>query len=326
MQCGSRLTLGDELREALGGPARRAARRAAGRAGTWRRPGRRRSSSRRRRSPCPARVKRTPSAVARGLRAHHVGHGEHPRAALAREAHRGERVGGLAGLGDADHEVARADHGVAVAVLGGDVHLDRQPRPLFDRVAADQPGVVGGAAGDDHDPPHALEQRLVEGALLLQVDAVAARGAVGDRVGDRVRLFVDLLEHEGLVARLLGGRLVPVDVLLAALDGRAGGVHDPHAVGPQHGDLAVLEVLHAARLGEEARDGRGDELLALAAAEDQRALLARPDQRLGLVEAHRDERVVPLELGRRRRGRPRRGRRRRARRSGARSPRRRSRS
>ena len=37
--------------------------------------------------------------------------------------------------------------------------------------------------------------------------------------------------------------------------------------------------------------------LALAAADDQRALLARADERLGLVERHRDERVVALELG-----------------------------
>src|SRR3712207_7910699 len=41
------------------------------------------------------------------------------RAALLREAHGGERVGGLAGLGDADDEVALADHRVRVAVLGG---------------------------------------------------------------------------------------------------------------------------------------------------------------------------------------------------------------
>ena len=48
---------------------------------------------------------------------------------------------------------------------------------------------------------------------------------------------------------------------------------------------------------QERGDGRGDELLALAAPDDQRALLARADEHLGLVEAHRDERVVALELG-----------------------------
>ena len=51
------------------------------------------------------------------------------------------------------------------------------------------------------------------------------------------------------------------------------------------------------RLGQEGGYRRGDELLALAAADDQRALLARADEHVGLVEAHRDERIVALELG-----------------------------
>ena len=51
---------------------------------------------------------------------------------------------------------------VAVAVLGGDVHLDRDPRPLLDRVAADEAGVVGGAAGDDHDPLDVAQEVVVE--------------------------------------------------------------------------------------------------------------------------------------------------------------------
>ena len=46
--------------------------------------------------------------VAGRLAAHDVGDREHLRAALAGEAHRGERVGGLARLGDADHQVVLA--------------------------------------------------------------------------------------------------------------------------------------------------------------------------------------------------------------------------
>ena len=129
------------------------------------------------------------------------------------------------GLGDPDHQVARADDRVAVAVLGGDVHLDRDPRPLLDRVAADQAGVVGGAAGDDHDPPHAAQELVVE-LELGEVDAVVARQPVGDRLGDRVGLFVDLLQHEGLVAALLGRVGVPGDLLGLALDRVAVGVGD----------------------------------------------------------------------------------------------------
>ena len=155
--------------------------------------------------------------VARGLRAHDVRHGQHGRAALAGEAHRGQRVQRLAGLRDADHEVAGADHRVAVAVLGRDVHLDRDARPLLDRVAADQARVVGGAAGDDDDALGAAQQLVVE---LGQIHAVGADRAVGDRLGDGVGLLVDLLEHEGLVAALLGGVGVPVDLVRLALERR----------------------------------------------------------------------------------------------------------
>ena len=126
----------------------------------------------------------------------------------------------------------------------------------------------------------------------------AARGAVGDRLGDGVGLLVDLLEHERLVAALLGGLLVPVDVRDLALEsaavGRAGTA--PRS-GAQHDDLAVLDELHVARVGEEGGDGRAEELLAVAAADDERALLAGADEHVGLVGAHRDERVVALELG-----------------------------
>ena len=52
-----------------------------------------------------------------------------------------------------------------------------------------------------------------------------------------------------------------------------------------------------ARLAQEGGDGAGEEGLALAATDDERALLARADERLGLVERHRDEGVVALELG-----------------------------
>ena len=84
----------------------------------------------------PARVNSTPSASRVAWEPITLVIASTRRAALARHAHRGERVGGLTRLGDPDHEVAGADDRVAVAVLGGDVHLDGDARPLLDRVAA----------------------------------------------------------------------------------------------------------------------------------------------------------------------------------------------
>jgi hypothetical protein len=62
----------------------------------------------------------------------------------------------LARLRDPDHERVLVDHRVAVDPLGGDVRLDRDPRPLLDHVPADDARVVGGAAGEDHDPAQLL--------------------------------------------------------------------------------------------------------------------------------------------------------------------------
>ena len=212
-----------------------------------------------------------------------------------REPHRGQRVGGLARLGDADHEVALAHHRVAVAVLGGDVHLDRDARPLLERVTADQARVVRRAAGDDDDPLDLAQARVVDRAEVAEVDAVGLRRAVGDRLGHRVGLLVDLLEHEGLVAALLGHLLAPVDLLDLALDALAGGGEELDAVTAEDDELVVLDQLDLARVGEEGGDGGGDELLTLAAADDQRALLAGADEQLGLVGGDGHERVVAAE-------------------------------
>ena len=173
--------------------------------------------------------------------------------------------------------------GIAVAVLRGDVHLDRDARPLLERVAADQAGVVGGPAGDDDDAVAVAQEGVVDRAEPVEVDAVGADRAVGDRLGDGVGLLVDLLEHERLVAALLRHLLAPVDLVDRALDGLAGGVEELDAVAAHDDDLVVLDQLHAAGVGEEGGDGGGDELLVVAAADDQRALLAGADQQVGLV-------------------------------------------
>ena len=81
--------------------------------------------------------------------------------------------------------------------------------------------MVGGAAGDDEDAPQAA-QKVVAEVDLGEVDLAVVAQPAGERVGERLRLLVDLLEHEGLVAALLGGVGVPGDLALLALERRAG--------------------------------------------------------------------------------------------------------
>jgi hypothetical protein len=156
--------------------------------------------------------------------------------------------------------------------------------------------VVGGAACDDHDTAHAPDQRLVERAVLVQPHPVAGGGAIGDRVGDHVGLLVDLLEHVGLIAALLGCVLVPVKGLDGPLQLLAERSGDRDPLGAQRDDLVVVQELDLPGVCEERRHGRGQELLVLAPPHDQRALSAGAHERVGLVQAHRHERVVALQL------------------------------
>ena len=175
------------------------------------------------------------------------------------EAHGGERVGGLARLGDADDEVARADDRVAVAVLGGDVHLDRDARPLLDRVAADQArrgSEVPQATIDDALARRAGTRRRSRRASPRSTPSRADR-AVGDRLGHRVRLLVDLLEHERLVAALLGGLLAPSRPRRPrARCGSPAAVRNSTPSRRDDDDLVVLDQLHVARVARGRRGSR----------------------------------------------------------------------
>src|SRR4029079_7672965 len=82
---------------------------------------------------------------------HDVRDGDNLGTGLTGHAHGGEGVGGFSGLCDADDDVVLAQDRVAVAVFGGDVHLDGNTRPVLDHVATDQARVVRRAAGDDHN-------------------------------------------------------------------------------------------------------------------------------------------------------------------------------
>ena len=108
---------------------------------------------------------------------------------------------------------------------------------------------------------------------------------------------MDLLQHEGLIAPLLGGVLVPGDLFGVSLHRGPRGVEDRHPRGIDCGDLAVLDLNRVAGLGEKGWDRRGEEGLSLADPGDQRALLSRPDQPPRLIDVHRDEGVVAAQLG-----------------------------
>ncbi len=206
--------------------------------------------------------------LARDLGAVGVADRQHPGLLLPRVAHRLQRVGGLTGLRDGHHERVPVEHRVAVTELTRQLDLHREAGPVLDGVLGDEPGVVGGAAGDDEDLVD-VPQILVGHALLVEHDAPGLE-VPAQRVGERVRLLLDLLEHEVLVAALLGGGEVPVDRERFALGGLPVEVRDPVAVAVDHHELVLAEFDGLAGVLDEGRDVGRDERLPVTDTDHQR--------------------------------------------------------
>ena len=142
-----------------------------------------------------------------------------------------------------------------------------------------------------------LAQLLVVQPELVEHEPALAQ-AIADRRRDRVGLLVDLLQHERLVAGLLGALVVPVELDELVVDRAAvGGAEVRRPLGPHDDDLAVVGELHLPRLAQERGGVRGDERLARRDADDHRALQPRSDEHARVVAMDRDEREVTLELG-----------------------------
>ena len=230
-----------------------------------------------------------------GLRAHDVGHRQHLRARLPRKPHGRQRIGGLSRLAYRDTETIGADHGIPVAELRRHLNFHRDAGPPLERVLAHQAGVVRGAAGDDDhllDVPDGVRSE----AKPLKNDAPVRARPLGEGVGQRGGLLVDLLEHERLVARFLRGFLVPVDDQDLPLHHHAVDVED---LGARPGDddhIPVLGEDHRAGLGQEGGDGRSQEVLTFAQAHHERGLFAHPHDHVRLVHRYGAIGEVPLHL------------------------------
>ena len=171
----------------------------------------------------------------------------------------------------------------------------RDARPLLEDVPADDGRVVRGPVRDHDHPAEVLDLDFRE-PDVFEHDPSAAN-PFADRLVQGGRLLVDLLEHERLVALLLCGLVVPVDLDLLALDLVAAGGEEAGSGRRDGDDLAVLDELHAPGLAHEGGDGRREERLLLAQADQQRALQSRPDEQARMLDMGDDESEVTLELG-----------------------------
>ena len=116
-----------------------------------------------------------------------------------------------------DDQGALVDHRVAVAELVRQLDLDRDPAPVLDRVLGDLAGVGGACRRRSRRSCRrsAAPTRAMRSSSSTRCPSASVRPS---RVSATAcGLLVDLLLHEGRVAALLGGRGVPVHVVLACV-------------------------------------------------------------------------------------------------------------
>ena len=206
---------------------------------------------------------------------------------LLGQLHGGQRVGGLAALGDGNHHVTLADDRIPVAELRRILHLHRHATESFYQLLADESGVPRGSAGHDDDAlglqhlPAVVNECRKCHVVGLQVHTTthAVRQALG--------LLEDFLQHEVRIAALLNLAEVDIDglhlqFLLLAEDAQ----HVHLLTAADDGDVAVFEIHHLVSIFHDWTGIRAEKELVLANAHHERTLLAGGDDlvRFALVE------------------------------------------
>ena len=226
--------------------------------------------------------------------AHHIDDGEDAPPQPLGLPESGQGIDGLSGLADDQTEGPVGHQGVAVAELRGQGHLHRLAQKLFQDVFSHHAHMVGGAAGDNVNLIYLPEVGGAQAQFLQRHPAVLNPGE--DGVPEGLGLLHDLLGHEVLIAALLRGGDLPIHMMALLLHGLEVGVAvDLDALPGEDGNLPVLQVAHLPGVLEEGGDVAGQEAEAVAAAQDQGAVLSGGDELVGAVGAQNAQGVGPLD-------------------------------
>ena len=219
-----------------------------------------------------------------------VADGEACRSVALRLAQRRQRIGGLARLRDDDRQRLGRHDRLAVAVLRSVVDFDRNAGQLLDHELADQPRVPRRPAREDRDPLDRGQLRFGDLHFLEKHPSGVLRHAAEDRLAGRGRLLEDLLQHEVLVAGLLGHDRIPQHALRRLGDRPPEEVGEGHARARDDRHLLVAEEHDIARVAEDRGNVGGDEELPVAEADDDRRAVADRDDLLGIVSRNEHQR------------------------------------
>ncbi len=220
--------------------------------------------------------------VTRQRRADHVRDREQAGTALSGEPGGGERVRRLAGLADRHRERLLLVERGGVSHLVGVFHGRGKAQQPLEDLLADEACVIGRATRGHPDPLDLAGELVAEADILEPHGAVLVESA-RQGLGDHGRLLVDLLQHEVVVATLLGPLGVPIDVQDFAVDGLAFDGLDHRTAGIDDDQLAVFDDEKVAGVMEDRRDVGCEERLVLAEADDERAHPTHGDDAARLV-------------------------------------------
>ncbi|SKV17599.1 Uncharacterised protein [Mycobacteroides abscessus subsp. abscessus] len=166
---------------------------------------------------------------------------------------------------------------------------------MLNGVLGQQPGMERGAASH-HEYLVDIAQLLIGEPLLVEHYPVEIE-VTQQRVGNRRRLFGDLLEHEVLVTALFRGRQIPIDGehpgvpgVVVALE-----IGDAVSVRGNDDDLILPQFDSIPGVFDERRDVGPEEHLAVADADNQRRRPARGHDGARVVCVREDESEVSLQ-------------------------------
>ena len=218
--------------------------------------------------------------------AHDIRHREDFVPLALRFAEGGEGVDRLARLTHHEEERVPKERRIAVTELGGVVALDRDAGKPLDHVLGHHAGMQRRAAGAERealDPPK-LSRRNIQSAEIGRAAILGKTAAHG--VFERDRLLEDFLLHEMGVGAHFGvghrpGHLVDKRRHRLLIEGG-----DPELLRGEVDDFAVFQVNDRLGAGDNRRDIAGDDVLAVAQAEDERRTFPGGHHFAGEIDAH----------------------------------------
>ena len=230
--------------------------------------------------------------------AHHIdnGHGSSPTALCLSES--GQGIGGLTGLGDDQHQGIFVAQGITVAELGSQHGLHGNPAQLLHHILAHAAHIIGAAAGHHIHPGELFDVIPIQGNIIQHNSSVPNSG--GNGIGKRLGLLVDLLNHKMVIAVLLGGGELPINVLGGLLQFISLAVIEMDGIGGHFHQLVIVQIHHLTGIPEHSGDIRRYKVAAVTIAKDHGTGFFGRHNGVGIVLAQGHEGIAALDLIQRR--------------------------